>query len=70
MKQPDASPAMLVILCGVVAALHVGKLPPAIPLLQAQLGVTLVQAGFLLSLVQLAGMLAGVANHVGRRDAE
>jgi len=60
MKQPDASPAMLVILCGVVAALHVGKLPPAIPLLQAQLGVTLVQAGFLLSLVQLAGMLAGV----------
>ena len=40
--------------------MHVGKLPPAIPLLQAQLGVTLVQAGFLLSLVQLAGMLAGV----------
>ena len=49
-------PALLVILAGVVAALHVGKLPPAIPVLQEALGLTLVQAGFLLSLVQLAGM--------------
>ena len=53
-------PALLVILAGVVAALHVGKLPPAIPVLRASLGLTLVQAGFLLSLVQLAGMSAGV----------
>jgi len=53
-------PALLVILAGVVAALHVGKLPPAIPVLRDALGVTLVQAGFLLSLVQLAGMTAGV----------
>lgn len=60
MTRSVLQPAWVVILCGVVAALHVGKLPPAIPLLQAQLGVTLVQAGFLLSLVQLAGMLAGV----------
>ncbi len=43
-----------------VAALHIGKLPPAIPLLQSELGVTLVEAGFLLSMVQLAGMLVGV----------
>ena len=27
-------PALLVILAGVVAALHVGKLPPAIPVLR------------------------------------
>ncbi len=53
--------ALLVIAAGVCAALHVGKLPPAIPALQAALGLTLVQAGFLLSLVQLAGMSAGVA---------
>ena len=53
-------PAWIVIAAGVCAALHVGKLPPAIAALQAALGLTLVQAGFLLSLVQLAGMLLGV----------
>ncbi|MBV0934678.1 MFS transporter [Marinobacterium sp. A346] len=46
-------------LAGITAALHIGKLPPAIPVLQTELGVSLVQAGFLLSLVQLAGMIAG-----------
>ena len=55
-----AEPALLVILAGVVAALHIGKLPPAIPVLRDALGLTLVQAGFLLSLVQLAGMAFGV----------
>ncbi|MDR3451772.1 MAG: MFS transporter [Rhodoferax sp.] len=54
-------PALIVILAGVSAALHVGKLPPAIPVLRDALGVTLVQAGFLLSLVQLAGMTLGLA---------
>jgi MFS family permease len=54
-------PALIVILGGVAAALHVGKLPPAIATLQQSLGVSLVQAGFLLSLVQLAGMSLGVA---------
>jgi MFS family permease len=53
-------PALLVVLGGVSAALHVGKLPPALPVLQEALGVTLVQAGFLLSLVQLAGMGLGL----------
>ena len=59
MTTTDASrvePALVVILAGVVAALHIGKLPPAIPVLRESLGLTLVQAGFLLSLVQLAGM--------------
>lgn len=54
-------PALLIILAGVCAALHVGKLPPALPALQEALGLSLVQAGFLLSLVQLAGMSTGVA---------
>ena len=53
--------AWVVIAAGVCAALHVGKLPPAISALQAGLGVSLVQAGFLLSAVQLAGMGLGIA---------
>ena len=57
---PRVEPALVVILAGVVAALHIGKLPPAIPVLRESLGLTLVQAGFLLSLVQLAGMTVGV----------
>ncbi len=59
MRSP--APALLVVLAGVAAALHVGKLAPALPVLSVELGVTLVQAGFLLSLVQLAGMALGVA---------
>ncbi|MEO7007833.1 MAG: MFS transporter [Caldimonas sp.] len=54
-------PAFIVILAGVCAALHIGKLPPALIALQHSLGLGLVEAGFLLSLVQLAGMSAGVA---------
>src|SRR5688572_14919886 len=57
---PRTSFALLVVLGGICAALHVGKLPPVVPALQQALGVTLVQAGFLLSLVQLAGMLLGL----------
>lgn len=53
-------PALIVIAAGMVAALHVGKVPPAIPVLRDGLGVGLVEAGFLLSMVQMAGMLSGV----------
>lgn len=65
-------PAWIVWLAGVSAALHVGKLPPAVPALQQALGVTLVQAGFLLSLVQAGSMLLGLvagltAERVGLR---
>jgi CP family cyanate transporter-like MFS transporter len=52
--------ALAVVVAGVAAALHLGKLPPAVPALQATLGVGLVEAGFLLSLVQLAGMTLGI----------
>lgn len=52
--------ARYVIAAGVVAALHVGKLPPALPVLKEVLDVSLLQAGFLLSLVQLAGMTLGL----------
>ena len=45
---------------GGVAALQVGKLPPALPALQAELGLSLVQSGFMLSMVQLAGLSLAV----------
>jgi len=54
-------PSLLVILGGVSAALHVGKLAPALPALQQALGLSLLEAGFMLSLVQLAGMTLGLA---------
>jgi len=49
-----------VVAAGVSAALHLGKLAPALPVLQATLQLDVVEAGLLLSLVQLAGMLFGV----------
>jgi len=52
--------AWLVVAGGVAAAVHVGKLPPAIPVLREGLGLTLVESGFLLSLVQFAGMTLGL----------
>jgi MFS family permease len=54
-------PSWVVVLAGVCAALHVGKIPPALPVLQTALSLSLVQAGFLLSMVQLAGMTLGLA---------
>ncbi len=53
--------AFLIVAAGVTAAIHVGKLPPALPVLQAELGMTLVQGGFLLSMVQLAAVGLGLA---------
>ena len=54
--------AYLVVVAGICAALHVWKLPPALPVLQQELGFTLVQSGFLMSFVQLAGMSLGLAS--------
>lgn len=66
------SPAGVVLLAGISAAVHLGKLPPAVPALRSALGITWVQAGFLLSLVQAAAMALGVvaglmAEHIGLR---
>lgn len=57
---PQHRTAWLVVFAGGVAALQVGKLPPALPALQAELGLTLLQSGFLLSMVQLAGLSLAV----------
>lgn len=60
-QRADGAPvAPMVVAIGVSCALHVGKLPVAIPLLQTEMSLDLVQAGFLLSLVQLAGMSLGL----------
>lgn len=53
-------PAILVVLSGIVAALHIGKMPVAIPALRESMEIGMVEAGFLLAAVQFAGMLTGV----------
>ncbi len=50
----------VVVLAGVCAALHLGKLAPALPALQRTLGIGMVQGGFLLSIIQFAGMALGI----------
>ena len=52
--------AVCILAAGVGAAMHIGKLPPALPILGKVLGVSLLQSGFLLSSMQLAGMLLGL----------
>lgn len=52
---------IVVVSAGVAAGLQVWKLPPALPYLRHDLSLSLVQAGTLLGIVQLAGMLGGLA---------
>ncbi len=52
--------AWIVMVTGVCAAMIIGKLPPAVPALQRELGMTLMEAGFLLSLVQVASLSMGL----------
>lgn len=48
-------------LSGIIGALHIGKVSPTIPTLQSNLDLSLTGAGFLISLMQLAGMIGGFA---------
>lgn len=57
---PSNLPWIVVVACGVIAAMHVWKLPVALTEVRADLSIDLVQAGLLLALVQLAGMLGGL----------
>ena len=50
-----------VVIAGITAALHIWKLPAALPLIQDDLGISLLAAGVLLGIVQLAGMAGGLA---------
>lgn len=59
---------IVVVVCGVIAAMHIWKLPGALAQVQVDLTISLVQAGLLLGLVQLAGMLGGIpASVIGER---
>jgi MFS family permease len=51
----------LLVAAGIVAAFHIGKVPPALPSIRAELGATLRQAGWLLSTVNLISALGGMA---------
>lgn len=51
----------LLVAAGVVAAFHVGKVPPSIPSIREDLGASLGQAGWLLSMVNLTAALGGMA---------
>lgn len=71
MKQTSWPAVIAVVLVGVLAAMHVGKLPPALPLIRADLGLGLVAAGFVISLFSVLGMtfavfLGGLADRIGR----
>jgi len=57
---------------GVVAAAHIGKLPPALPQIRADLGASLVTAGWIASMISATsfalGLFAGaVADRIGHR---
>ena len=54
------STALFIVLVGISVALHIWKLPPALPVLQTELALDLVDSGFLLSSVQVAGVLLGL----------
>ncbi|WP_117192601.1 MFS transporter [Rhizobium terrae] len=49
----------IAVLGGIAAALHVGKVPPAIPLLRSELGMDLVAAGWLMGLASALGAACG-----------
>jgi MFS family permease len=55
---------LIAVLSGVAAALHVGKVPPAIPLFRDELGMSLVTAGWLMGTVSALGAVGGLA--IGR----
>jgi len=61
----------IITLAGAMASAQVGKLPPALPLIRAELGFGLVAGGFVLSLFNVLGMtiavlFGGLAERAGR----
>ncbi|MGE0580405.1 MFS transporter, partial [Reyranella sp.] len=50
----------LLVAAGIVGAFNVGKAPPALPSIRDELGATLSQAGWILSILNLTTALSGV----------
>lgn len=51
---------VVVVIVGVMAAVHIWKLPIALPLLEEELEISLLASGILLGIIQLASMLGGL----------
>ncbi len=63
---------VLFVLGGVLAAVHMGKLPPALPVMRQELGFGLVAGGFVVALFNLLAMtvavfFGGLVERIGRR---
>jgi predicted MFS family arabinose efflux permease len=56
---------LAVVAAGIAAAMHIWKLPAALAGIQADLGTSLIQAGLLLGIIQLASVVGGLATAVG-----
>lgn len=83
MAVPDQSPpreaadtkwlvVWIAFVSGIVAAAHIGKLPPALPEIRAELGASLVTAGWIASMISATsfalGLFAGaIADRIGHR---
>ncbi|UYQ77293.1 MFS transporter [Glutamicibacter sp. JL.03c] len=52
---------IIIVASGVMAGLHIWKLSPALTVIQDELGFSLIFSGVLLGVVQVAGMLGGLA---------
>jgi cyanate permease len=52
---------IVVVVAGITAALHIWKLPAALPRIQEDMGLSLLAAGARLGIVQVAGMVGGLA---------
>jgi MFS family permease len=46
---------------GVVAAAHIGKLPPALPVIRLDLDASLIMGGWIASMISIVGFAAGIA---------
>ncbi|RSZ65555.1 MFS transporter [Corynebacterium hylobatis] len=68
LRRSGSTTWITVVVCGVISAMHIWKLPSVLTEVQADLSISLVQAGLLLGLVQLAGILGGIpASIIGER---
>jgi len=52
--------AITALLLGVMAAIYIGKLPPAIPALRTEFGLTLAQSGWMVSMFNTLGVVASI----------
>lgn len=60
-RETTAWPAVAIaVFAGVLAAIHIGKLPPALPVMRAELGFGLVAGGFVVALFSVLGMTLAV----------